>query len=78
MKGPLYRSFFGFQREPYTPELEIKEILATQALEAFTERFDYVLRLGAIGLLTGEVGAGENDRRGANELGRALTQKSAR
>lgn len=60
MKGPLYRSFFGFQREPFTPELEITEILATQAVEAFTERFDYVLRLGAIGLLTGEVGAGKS------------------
>ena len=60
MKGPLYRSFFGFQREPFTPELEIKQILVTQTLEAFTERFDYVLRLGAIGLLTGEVGAGKS------------------
>ena len=60
MKGPLYRSFFGCQREPFSTELEIKEILATQALEAFTERFDYVLRLGAIGLLTGEVGAGKS------------------
>ncbi len=60
MKGPLYRSFFGFQREPFSTELEIKEILATQALEASTERFDYVLRLGAIGLLTGEVGAGKS------------------
>lgn len=60
MKGPLYRSFFGFQREPFSPELEIKEILVTHALEAFTERFDYVLRLGAIGLLTGEVGAGKS------------------
>ena len=60
MKGPLYRSFFGFQREPFTPELEIKQILVTQTLEAFTERFDYVFRLGAIGLLTGEVGAGKS------------------
>ena len=60
MKGPLYRSFFGLQREPFTPELEIKHILVTKTLEAFTERFDYVLRLGAIGLLTGEVGAGKS------------------
>jgi general secretion pathway protein A len=60
MKGPLYRSFYGLQREPFTPELEIKDILVTKALEAFTERFDYVLRLGAIGLLTGEVGAGKS------------------
>jgi len=30
------------------------------ALEAVTERFDYVLGLGAISLLTGEVGAGKS------------------
>jgi len=60
MKGPLYRSFFGFRREPFSAELEIKEILPTKALEDFTERFDYVVRLGAIGLLTGEVGAGKS------------------
>lgn len=60
MKGPLYRSFFGFQREPFTNELESNDILSTPALEAFTERFDYVVRTGAIGLLTGEVGAGKS------------------
>jgi type II secretory pathway predicted ATPase ExeA len=60
MKGPLYRSFFGFQREPFTNELEINEILSTPALGAFTERFDYVIRTGATGLLTGEVGAGKS------------------
>ncbi len=60
MSGPLYRSFFGLHREPFGSELEVKEILTTPALEAVTERFDYVLRLGAIGLLTGEVGAGKS------------------
>lgn len=60
MKGPLYRSFFGLQREPFGTELPIKEILVTEALSAFTERFDYVVRLGAIGLLTGEVGSGKS------------------
>ena len=60
MSGPLYRSFFGLQREPFGSELEVKELFTTPALEAVTERFDYVLRLGAIGLLTGEVGAGKS------------------
>ncbi len=60
MSGPLYRSFFGLQREPFGSELEVKEIIITPALKAVTERFDYVLRLGAIGLLTGEVGAGKS------------------
>lgn len=59
-RQPLYRSFFGFAREPFTVEIAAEEIFSTPALTHFTERFDYVLRLGAIGLLTGEVGAGRS------------------
>jgi type II secretory pathway predicted ATPase ExeA len=59
-RQPLYRSFFGLNREPFTVELKVEEILTTPAYPDFTERFDYVLRLGAIGLLTGEVGAGKS------------------
>lgn len=60
MSGPLYRSFFGFHREPFGAELKVEETLSTPALKDFTERFEYVVRLGAIGLLTGEVGAGKS------------------
>ena len=60
MRHPLYRSFFGFVRDPFTVEINADEIFTTPALTHFTERFDYVLRLGAIGLLTGEVGAGKS------------------
>lgn len=60
MSGPLYRTFFGFHREPFAVDLKVEEILTTPALSDFTERFDYVVRLGAIGLLTGEVGAGKS------------------
>lgn len=59
-RHPLYRSLFGFQREPFSVEITAEEIFTTPALSDFTERFDYVLRLGAIGLLTGEVGAGKS------------------
>ena len=59
-RHPLYRSFFGFQREPFGIELNPEEIFTTPALSDFTERFDYVVRLGAIALLTGEVGAGKS------------------
>jgi type II secretory pathway predicted ATPase ExeA len=60
MSVPLYHTFFGFRREPFAVDLTVEEILNTPALAAFTERFHYVLRLGAIGLLTGEVGAGKS------------------
>jgi hypothetical protein len=59
-RHPLYRSFFGFVREPFSIELNAEEIFTTPGLQHFTERFDYVLRLGAIGLLSGEVGAGKS------------------
>lgn len=59
-RHPLYRSLFGFVREPFSIELGADELLTTPALQHFTDRFDYVLRLGAIGLLTGEVGAGKS------------------
>ena len=60
MRQPLYRSVFGFQREPFAIELNAEKVFTTPALSQFTERFDYVVRLGAIGLLTGEVGAGKS------------------
>jgi type II secretory pathway predicted ATPase ExeA len=58
MNNP-YRTFFGLQREPFGPDVSVKEILKTPELAAVKARFDYVLRLGAIGLVTGEVGSGK-------------------
>ena len=60
MRQPPYRSFFGFKREPFGVDINVDDIFPTPALSHFSERFDYVLRLGAIGLLTGEVGAGKS------------------
>jgi type II secretory pathway predicted ATPase ExeA len=60
MRQPIYRSLFGFNREPFSIELNPDEVFTTPALSQFTERFDYIVRLGAIGLLTGEVGAGKS------------------
>jgi general secretion pathway protein A len=60
MMSALYRSFFGLRREPFGSELAAEEILPTEALRAVAERFDYVVRLGAVGLVTGEVGSGKS------------------
>jgi type II secretory pathway predicted ATPase ExeA len=54
-----YRTLFGLQREPFGQDISVKEILKTPELTAVKARFDYVLRLGAIGLVTGEVGSGK-------------------
>ena len=55
-----YRSFFGMTREAFDPDLGLKDILETQDITSIRQRFDYTLRLGAVGLLTGEVGSGKS------------------
>jgi type II secretory pathway predicted ATPase ExeA len=55
-----YRSFFGFTREPFASDLALKEILQTAELAGVQKRFDYALRLGGIGLVTGEIGSGKS------------------
>lgn len=57
---PAYLPFFGFTHEPFTADLRVEHILQTSEVTAVADRFDYVLRLGAIGLVTGEVGSGKS------------------
>lgn len=55
-----YKSFYGFTREPFSQEIETKELYQTTALEAGTERILYAISLGAVCVITGEVGAGKS------------------
>jgi len=57
---PTYLPFFGFSHEPFTAELRVEHILKTAQVCSVADRFDYVVRLGAIGLVTGEVGSGKS------------------
>lgn len=56
----LYRSFFGFKREPFAADLRIEELLETPATKDVRQRFQYAVRLGAICVVTGEVGSGKS------------------
>lgn len=58
--NPTYRTFFALQREPFTADIALKDILVTPALQAVTERIHYAIRLGAAALLTGEIGSGKS------------------
>jgi type II secretory pathway predicted ATPase ExeA len=62
--GPMmnnnYRSFFGLNKQPFGADINLNEILKTAELIDVKERFDYVIGLGAIGLITGEVGSGKS------------------
>ena len=56
----VYRSFFGLQREPFTADISLREILVTPDIKAVTERLQYTIRLGAAALVTGEIGSGKS------------------
>ena len=55
-----YRTFFGLAKEPFAADLELDAIMTTAELLGVQERLEYAVRLGAIALVTGEVGAGKS------------------
>jgi type II secretory pathway predicted ATPase ExeA len=55
-----YRTFFGLTGEPFRSDLELDTILQTDDLLAVNQRVEYLLKIGGIGLVTGEVGAGKS------------------
>lgn len=55
-----YRAFFGLAKEPFAADLSLDAILKTKDLAAVHDRINYTVGLGAIALVTGEVGAGKS------------------
>jgi general secretion pathway protein A len=55
-----YRSFFGMNREAFPQDLPLRDILETPDISLVKQRLEYVLAIGAIGLVTGEVGSGKS------------------
>lgn len=55
-----YRSFFGLEKEPFRADLNVEEILQTQELNGVAKRFDYVVGIGGIAVVTGEIGSGKS------------------
>ena len=55
-----YRIFYGFTKEPFAADIGHKEILQTDAIAGVCERFDYAVRLGAVAVVTGDVGSGKS------------------
>jgi len=54
-----YRAFFGLQMEPFRADVVLSEIMETHDLLAVHERFGYAVRLGAVALVSGEIGSGK-------------------
>lgn len=60
MMDTSYRQFFALTKEPFGADISRKEIMVTKALSAMEERIHYTIRLGAIALVTGEIGSGKS------------------
>ena len=60
MNAQTYRSFFAFTKEPFGADLRTEEILVSPALQGVKDRVEYALRLGALAVVTGEVGSGKS------------------
>ena len=54
------RHAFGFQREPFPQDVPVNDLYPIPGLKALSERFHYALGLGAISVITGEVGSGKS------------------
>lgn len=55
-----YRAFFGMTRDAFPQDLHLKDILETPDIGQVSQRIEYVLSIGAVGLVTGEVGSGKS------------------
>jgi len=60
MEMKNYKLFFGFEKEPFGMDITADEILKTPQLNAAKSRFEYTTDLGAVYLLTGEIGSGKS------------------
>ncbi|MFZ6031428.1 MAG: ExeA family protein [Chloroflexota bacterium] len=55
-----YRAFFGLKKQPFVADLDRDHILETPDLLATADRLAYATGLGAIALVTGDVGSGKS------------------
>jgi len=55
-----YRQFFALTHEPFAADVARTDILVTPAVAAVQDRIHYAMRLGALALVTGEIGSGKS------------------
>ena len=60
MMDKSYRQFFALQSEPFSIDIKRKDIMVTPSLSAVQDRVQYAIRLGAVALVTGEIGSGKS------------------
>jgi general secretion pathway protein A len=55
-----YKAYFGFTAEPFAQDIPADKLFPTPALRSTTERSLFAIHLGAVCVITGEVGAGKS------------------
>lgn len=54
-----YKNYFGFKCEPFTSDINTKDLLKLPSMTSVKERFDYIMSGGVL-VVTGEVGSGKS------------------
>ena len=54
------RRFFGFTKEPFSPDVRVDELFHAPVPEGAKERCLYAVNLGAISVITGDAGPGKS------------------
>jgi type II secretory pathway predicted ATPase ExeA len=55
-----YKNYFGLQTEPFSQEIKTEQLYPMLSQEATAQRIQYAIALGAICVITGEVGSGKS------------------
>lgn len=55
-----YREFFAFTKEPFSQDVGLNELYPMKSLGPCVERFEYTVQLGAVCVITGEIGSGKS------------------
>ena len=51
---------FGLSGEPFLQDIPVEKLFPLPGLKGFLERFDYAMDIGAVSVITGEVGSGKS------------------
>jgi general secretion pathway protein A len=55
-----YKNFFAFQKEPFAQDIKVTDLFPLPSLNGVSERIKFAVELGAVTVLTGDVGAGKS------------------
>ena len=55
-----YRAFFGFSKEPFGQDIAVENLLQTKPMLGVVERVRYAVDLGAMAVITGDIGSGKS------------------